>query len=279
MPRVRPWRWRMLRTSVLGWFVAWVVAWSVSEGILSTAFSREPAGQRPDGGVRWPKAVLWDMDGTLVDTEPYWIEAEYALIEEHGGHLERGARAGAGRQRPDRLRSLPARAHRDRPRAGRDRRGAARRGGGRGSGRRCRGVTGAVELLAALREAGTPCALVTMSYRRFVAPMLAPLPPGTFRGGRHRRRRRPGQATSRALPHRGRGPGPRPAECLAIEDSNTGAPLRGGGRLPRCSWCANHVPVLTGERRVFRRLARRPDPCRPPCPACRERRADRGACF
>ena len=33
----------------------------------------------------WPKAVLWDMDGTLVDTEPYWIEAEYALIEKHGG--------------------------------------------------------------------------------------------------------------------------------------------------------------------------------------------------
>ena len=25
------------------------------------------------------------MDGTVVDTEPYWIEAEYALIEEHGG--------------------------------------------------------------------------------------------------------------------------------------------------------------------------------------------------
>ena len=25
------------------------------------------------------------MDGTLVDTEPYWIAAEYALIEEHGG--------------------------------------------------------------------------------------------------------------------------------------------------------------------------------------------------
>ena len=33
----------------------------------------------------FPAAVLWDMDGTLVDTEPYWIAAEYALIEEHGG--------------------------------------------------------------------------------------------------------------------------------------------------------------------------------------------------
>ena len=25
------------------------------------------------------------MDGTLVDTEPYWIEAEFALAEKYGG--------------------------------------------------------------------------------------------------------------------------------------------------------------------------------------------------
>jgi HAD superfamily hydrolase (TIGR01509 family) len=31
------------------------------------------------------RAVLWDMDGTLVDTEPYWIAAEFALVEAHGG--------------------------------------------------------------------------------------------------------------------------------------------------------------------------------------------------
>lgn len=32
-----------------------------------------------------PAAVLWDMDGTLVDTEPFWIEAEHALVESWGG--------------------------------------------------------------------------------------------------------------------------------------------------------------------------------------------------
>ena len=32
-----------------------------------------------------PAAVLWDMDGTLVDTEPYWIAEERALVELHGG--------------------------------------------------------------------------------------------------------------------------------------------------------------------------------------------------
>lgn len=32
-----------------------------------------------------PDAVLWDMDGTLIDTEPLWMEAEFALVAEHGG--------------------------------------------------------------------------------------------------------------------------------------------------------------------------------------------------
>lgn len=35
-----------------------------------------------------PAAVLWDMDGTMVDTEPFWIEAEYALVADHGGHWD-----------------------------------------------------------------------------------------------------------------------------------------------------------------------------------------------
>ncbi|WP_287931080.1 HAD family phosphatase [Arthrobacter sp.] len=34
------------------------------------------------------KAVLWDMDGTLVDTEPYWIAAEIELVTAHGGHWD-----------------------------------------------------------------------------------------------------------------------------------------------------------------------------------------------
>ena len=39
----------------------------------------------PMGGDRVPAAVLWDMDGTLVDTEPYWIASEHALVAEFGG--------------------------------------------------------------------------------------------------------------------------------------------------------------------------------------------------
>ncbi|MCS4277060.1 HAD superfamily hydrolase (TIGR01509 family) [Mycetocola sp. BIGb0189] len=32
-----------------------------------------------------PAAVLWDMDGTLVDTEPYWIATERELVGSYGG--------------------------------------------------------------------------------------------------------------------------------------------------------------------------------------------------
>ncbi len=32
-----------------------------------------------------PAALLWDMDGTLVDTEPYWIEAEFAVWRRTAG--------------------------------------------------------------------------------------------------------------------------------------------------------------------------------------------------
>ncbi|WP_395243143.1 HAD family hydrolase [Agromyces sp. MMS24-K17] len=34
--------------------------------------------------TRLPAAVLWDMDGTLVDTEPYWMAAEVELLGSFG---------------------------------------------------------------------------------------------------------------------------------------------------------------------------------------------------
>ena len=32
-----------------------------------------------------PAAVLWDMDGTIVDTEPHWMAAERDVVEAAGG--------------------------------------------------------------------------------------------------------------------------------------------------------------------------------------------------
>ena len=33
----------------------------------------------------FPAAVLWDMDGTLIDSEPYWMQSEGALAQSYGG--------------------------------------------------------------------------------------------------------------------------------------------------------------------------------------------------
>ncbi len=195
-------------------------------------------------------AVLWDMDGTLVDTEPYWIESEFELVEKHGGKwstehalnlvgndlIESGRyireHGGIDLEPADIVEELL-----DRVVARVERRVPWR--------------PGAVELLADLRANGVRCALVTMSYRRFVAPILAGLPEGTFEVIVT------GDAVTQGKPH----PEPYqkaaallgvdPAGTLAIEDSNTGA------RSAESAGCTvlvvpNHVPVLPGTRRIFR---------------------------
>jgi HAD superfamily hydrolase (TIGR01509 family) len=109
------------------------------------------------------EACLFDMDGTLIDTEPYWIEAETLLVADHGGRwsAEQGlALVGSGLQgTADALK-----------RAGVD--------------MESRHIIdwlsdyvktkmthqmpwrpGAVELVSALHDAEIPCALVTMSFR------------------------------------------------------------------------------------------------------------------
>jgi len=195
------------------------------------------------------KAVLWDLDGTLVDTEPYWIATEYALADEHGATWSHDhAMQLVGNDLVE-------------------------------SGRYIREVMGlemsaedvveylldgvvaqvaesvpwrdgAVELLATLRDAHLPCGLVTMSYQRFVAPIVAALPPETFRVIVT------GDQVSRGKPHpeayqtAAAALGLAPEECVAIEDSNTGA------TSAEAAGCAvlvveNHVQVAPGPRRTF----------------------------
>lgn len=35
--------------------------------------------------TNFPAAVLWDMDGTLIDSEPYWLASEASLAKSYGG--------------------------------------------------------------------------------------------------------------------------------------------------------------------------------------------------
>lgn len=172
---------------------------------------------------RLPAAVLWDMDGTLVDTEPYWFESERDLVESFGGEWpDEQAKAVVGfdlLESAEYIRGqtgIPLEPHDIVERM-------------------LDGVIarleqhipwrpGARRLLAELREAGVPCALVTMSWRRFVDPVVDALPPGTFAA----------IVTGDEVPDGEGKPGPTPylmgaaacealpADCIAIEDSPTG---------------------------------------------------------
>ncbi|MCW2767284.1 MAG: Phosphorylated carbohydrates phosphatase [Nocardioides sp.] len=196
-----------------------------------------------------PAAVLWDMDGTLVDTEPYWMDAEFELAEEFGGtwshehalHLVGNDLLESGHYIREHM-GIDVTAARivdlllDKVVAQVE--------------QRVPWCPGAVELLDSLALSGVPCALVTMSYTRFVAPILANLPNGTFRAIVT------GDEVTLGKPH----PEPYltaaallgvdPTHCLAIEDSNTGATSadRAGCQV---LVVPNHVPVAPGPRRTF----------------------------
>ena len=170
---------------------------------------------------RPPAAVLWDMDGTLVDTEPYWIDAERRLVESFGNEWpDHHAHAVVGFDLHDTARYMIEHGGIDwEPEAIIDWL----------LGEVIKGVQqhipwrpGARELLAELGAAGIPCALVTMSWRSFVEPVLAALPPGSFSAIVC------GDEVTNGKPHPEpyqRGAellGADPRACVAIEDSPTG---------------------------------------------------------
>jgi HAD superfamily hydrolase (TIGR01509 family) len=185
----------------------------------SSVTTTTPSADRASGGLA---AVLWDLDGTLVDTEPYWVRAETELVSAHGGTwTQADAHALVGSD------LLDAAAY-------------IRRVGGvdlepvdivkRMMGRVIEQMAddppwqpGALELLKALGAEGVPCALVTMSWRRLAGAVVDLLPAGTFAAVIA------GDEVARGKPH----PDPylaaaqqldvEPGSCIAIEDSPTGA--------------------------------------------------------
>ncbi|MDN4596118.1 HAD family hydrolase [Leifsonia virtsii] len=122
-----------------------------------------------------PAAVLWDMDGTLVDTEPYWMASEQELVGSFGGtwtHDDGLLLVGLGLWNSAEI----LRAHgvameadeivqwlTDRVQRKLDEEGVPWRPGAR-------------ELLEEVRGRGIPTALVTMSVRRMAEQIVAHIP-------------------------------------------------------------------------------------------------------
>ena len=226
-----------------------LVAPSAPEGILTT-HAVTAIDARTDGRPTFPAAVLWDMDGTLVDTEPYWIETEYTMAEKYGGTWsEEHALNLVGN---DLLESGNyIRVHMDIDRTPQQIVDELLDGVVERVQQSVPWRPGALELLADLRANDVPCALVTMSWQRFVEPILAHLPADSFgsivTGDRvefGKPHPEPYLTAAAAL-------GVPPEDCVAIEDSNTGAKSGvAAGCLVLC--VPHHVPILEGERRVFR---------------------------
>lgn len=196
------------------------------------------------------RAVLWDMDGTLVDTEPYWMSTESAIAEAHGGtwtHEDAMTLVGndllvSGEYIKQKL-ALP---HSPEEVVEMLLDGVVEQV--RHAVPWC---PGARELLLQLREADVPCGLVTMSYERFVAPILEHLPPETFRVIVTGDQVTSGKPHPEAYLTAAAALGVDPGDCVAIEDSPTGA------RSAEAAGCRvlvvpNHVPVPPGPGRTFR---------------------------
>jgi HAD superfamily hydrolase (TIGR01509 family) len=126
------------------------------------------------------QAVLWDMDGTLVDTEPVWARVQIDLLTSLGATwtVEDAMRL-VGSDLADAVQvwmgALPEGVI------------SAEELADRMFGEVVRSLKedvvlrpGALELLQALRAAGVPCALVSASYRVMIDAVLSHLGPDLF---------------------------------------------------------------------------------------------------
>ncbi|GAA3796904.1 HAD family phosphatase [Micrococcus endophyticus] len=194
-----------------------------------------PAARPAERARALPRAVLWDMDGTLVDTEPLWNASQRRLLAEHGGvWSEALADSLVGRPLDEGARRLQA-AGLDLPvdeiierTMGAVTRGVADRVPWR---------AGARELLAALAEAGVPGALVTMSHTPLARALAERAPAGALdvvvSGDLVARGKPDPEAYLLALDLlAARHPGLDAAGCVAVEDSPVGVAAAVAAGLP-----------------------------------------------
>jgi HAD superfamily hydrolase (TIGR01509 family) len=224
--------------------VAWV---HVSSSAESAPVLTDAAGAGP------LRAVLFDMDGTLVDSEPVWDDALRAVARWLGGELSAEARkATLGTNVPVSVRIV----HADVGRPDADPELSARKLVQEAASRFAAGLTwrpGARELLASVRAAGVPIALVTNTERALVTIALGPLVDELFDVsvcGDEVPQAKPAPdpylAAARLL-------GVDPAAAVAIEDSPAGTASAEAAGCRVLVVPSEEVPVPAGPRRTFRR--------------------------
>jgi HAD superfamily hydrolase (TIGR01509 family) len=167
------------------------------------------------------QAVLFDMDGTLVDTEPYWIAAEYELVESFGGQWNHThAHALVGNALLDSAAYIREHGSVDlEPELIVDRLldtvvTAAQHA--------MPWRPGAVALLSELRDRGVPCAMVTMSYERLARTVTDQLHADAFATVVTGDQVLDGKPHPEAYLTAAARLGVDPRYCVAIEDSPTG---------------------------------------------------------
>ncbi len=169
-----------------------------------------------------PAALLWDMDGTLVDSEAYWMAAEYELVESFGGVWNHEhAMAVVGRALTGTAAYVIE--HGKVPLDVDEVVGVLLASVGRRLRAHVPWRPGALDLLAEARAAGVPSALVTMSYRCLTDVLLEAVPAGLLAVVVA------GDDVTHGKPHpepylcaAGR-LGVAPETCIAVEDSQFGA--------------------------------------------------------
>lgn len=207
------------------------------------------------GSLDAPAAVLWDLDGTLLDSEKLWDIPLYEFTEKLGGQLSaRTRQAMVGTNVMVTMRLLYAEVGIPDPTPEQVADGAA------WIDRRMAEVfrqdlpwrPGAAEALATVRAAGLTMALVTSTERGLTEIALDTVGRSLFDttvcgdevGGLNKPHPEPYLKACRQL-------GVDPAACVAVEDSPTGVRSAvDAGCTVLVVPC--EVPVPPGERRVFR---------------------------
>ncbi|RSX50351.1 HAD family hydrolase [Bifidobacterium callimiconis] len=185
--------------------------------------TKATASKTTTTATKLPRAAFWDMDGTLIDSEPIWHEAELWFAEQHGGDwseemgwkvtgtpvpevaqmmIDRGTKLGVEELGAGLIDFVAKREMEHMP-----------------------WIPGVLDVLVAVRDAGIPSVLVTASPRAMAESAIAQAPEGVFTAyvcGDDVKEKKPNPAPYLAAAAKLGIEGDEIRECIALEDSAVG---------------------------------------------------------